>query len=231
MEQLPNGLHLELCQGAFPLSTDSMVLKSFVKLPRNARVLDLGSGCGTLGLLLCAENNNCTVTGVELDAAAHETALANIRSNALTGRLTSICGDLRQLPDEFTGQFDCCISNPPYFSGGPASQRTPLARREDCCTPRDLFVSASRALKFGGDFFLVHKPERLAELIARGSEVNLEAKRLQLVRHQEDGKVTLILLQFRKGGKPGLNWEELSLHHKDGSMTDAYRKIYHIQED
>ena len=65
MEQLPNGFTLNLPEGAFPLSTDSMVLSHFVRLPKNARVLDLGSGCGTLGLLLCAVNESCRVTGVE----------------------------------------------------------------------------------------------------------------------------------------------------------------------
>ena len=64
MEQLPNGFTLNLPEGAFPLSTDSMVLSHFVRLPRNARVLDLGSGCGTLGLLLCAVNESCRITGV-----------------------------------------------------------------------------------------------------------------------------------------------------------------------
>ena len=71
MEQLPNGITLNLPEGAFPLSTDSMVLSHFVRLPKNARVLDLGSGCGTLGLLLCAVNEGCRVTGVELSRDAH----------------------------------------------------------------------------------------------------------------------------------------------------------------
>ena len=62
MEQLPNGFTLNLPEGAFPLSTDSMVLSHFVRLPKNARVLDLGSGCGTLGLLLCAVNESCRVS-------------------------------------------------------------------------------------------------------------------------------------------------------------------------
>ena len=58
MEILPNGYTLELAEGTFPLSTDSMVLAHFAKLPKNAHVLDLGSGCGTLGLLLCAKEEN-----------------------------------------------------------------------------------------------------------------------------------------------------------------------------
>ena len=231
MEQLPNGYTLNLIPGAFPLSTDSMVLAHFVRLPKAARILDLGAGCGTLGLLLCARREDCTVTGLELDPDAHGAALENIRRNGLDARMESICADLRLLPKDFTGRFDCCVSNPPYFSGGPAALRTPLARREDCCTPADLFAAAAAALKYGGDFFLVHKPERLAELIARGSEVNLEAKRLLLLRHKENGPIALICLQLRKGGRPGLNIEEASLFDKNNEPTAFYKSVYHITED
>ena len=231
MELLPKGMTLEISPGAFPLSTDSMVLAHFTRLPPRAQVLDLGSGCGTLGLLLCAKYDNCRITGVELEESAHLQALDNARDNNLGHRFESTCADLRQLPPEFTGQFDCCVSNPPYFAGGPASVRTPLARREDCCTPEQLFSAASRALKFGGDFFLVHKPERLGQLISLAGQHSLEAKRLLLVRHRECGPVTLICLQFRKGAKPGLLWEELALHDSSGNITDSYRQIYHMQED
>ena len=229
MEYLPNGFTLELPPGAFPLSTDSMVLSHFIRLSRCAGILDLGSGCGTLGLLLCAREGSCRVTGVELDEHAHISALENIRRNELEARMESICGDLRRLPKEFTGKFDCCVSNPPYFSGGPAARRTPLARREDCCSPGELFSAASKALKFGGDFYLVHKPERLAELIRRGSEVNMEAKRLLLLRHRSDGPITLICLQFRKGGKPGLVIEEASLFDIENKPTDFYKCVYHVE--
>ena len=231
MEQLPNGYTLDLTPGCFPLSTDSMVLSCFVRLPRAARVLDLGSGCGTLGLLLCARDPRCHVTGLELDENAHLAAVENIHRNDLQSRMESICRDLRQLPKEFTEKFDCCISNPPYFSGGPAAQRTPLARREDCCNPAELFATAARALKYGGDFFLVHKPERLAELIARGSDVQLEAKRLLLLRHKETGPIALICLQFRKGGQPGLTLEEESIFHHNNEPTAFYKSVYHITED
>ena len=145
MEQLPNGFTLNLPEGAFPLSTDSMVLSHFVRLPRNARVLDLGSGCGTLGLLLCAVNESCRVTGVELSQSAHLAAIDNIRRNGLTTRMESICVDVRQVPGSFPpGSFDVCVSNPPYFSGGPASRTAALARREDACSPADLFRAAAR---------------------------------------------------------------------------------------
>lgn len=228
MEYLPNGLTMELSSGAFPLSTDSMLLAHFVRLRKNARVLDLGSGCGTLGLLLCAKDDGCHVTGLELTQAAHETAEANICRNGLSARLASICRDLRNLPEEFTGRFHCCVSNPPYFSGGPASAATPLARRDDCCPPEDLFQAASKALQYGGDFYLVHKPEKLAQLIACGAAVGLEAKNLSLIRHKEGGPITLILLQLRKGGKPGLQIKENCLFDSHGEHTAYYREVYHM---
>jgi len=224
MEYLPNGYTLTIAEGCFPLSTDSMVLSHFIRLPKNARVLDLGSGCGTLGLLLCSQNDSCHITGLELNEAAHRCALENIAATALHHRLQSICTDLRTYAES---GFDVCVSNPPYFSGGPAAALT-SARREDSCTISQLFQAAAKALRYGGNFYLVHRPERLAQLCACAADNGLAPKRLMLVRHKEGGSVSLVLLACRKGGKPGLSWEELTLHHADGTPTQAYKSIYHI---
>ena len=226
METLSNGFTLDIPQGAFPLSTDSILLCDFAKLPPKSRVLDLGSGCGTLGTMLCAKDSNCHVTGIELDEGAHKAALDNIRRNNLQTRMESICADLRTFP--LTGSFDCCISNPPYYTGGPASIATPLARRDDECSLEQLCETAGKMLKFGGDFFLVHKPERLAEICALTVKYKMQPKRLRLIRHSEDGDVSLILLSCRKGGKPGLLWEEQSLFDSQGQPTDYYRTLYHL---
>ena len=228
MEFLSNGITMELCQNAFPISTDSMLLAHFARLPKNARVLDLGSGCGTLGLMLCAKDSGCSVTGLEITESAHLAAMENIRRNGLESRLNSICTDLRKLPAGFTESFHCCVSNPPYFSGGPASREIPLARRDDCCPPDELCRSAAKALQYGGYFYLVHKPEKLAQLIACGAASGLEAKNLCLVRHKEGGPIILILLQLRKGGKPGLQITEHCLFDSQGEPTAYYREVYHI---
>lgn len=229
VEQLHNGFTLELCEGAFPLSTDSIALSHFAKLPKNARVLDLGSGCGTLGLLLCANDPNCCVDGIELDPNAHQTALKNCCANALDGRLNSICADLNGYPDLIkAGAYHCCISNPPYFSHGPQSKTVPLARRDDACSMEVLFSAAARALKYGGDFFLVHRPEKFAQICACAAAVKLEPKKICLLRHRPDDPVSLILVQCRKGGKPGLSWQEECLYDRQGLPTDYYRTLYHI---
>ncbi len=229
MEYLHNGFTLEICPGGFPLSTDSILLADFVKLPRQASVLDLGAGCGTLGLLLCASDSNCTVTGVELSEAAHQMALENSTRNGLDDRLQSICANLTDISQLFpAGAFQCCVSNPPYFASGPESRQTPVARQELQCTLADVLRAAAWGLKYGGDFYIVHRPERMAELFAQASACHLEPKRLRLVRHKQGGPVTLILVHCRKGAKPGLNWEELTLFHPDGTPTADYRRIYHL---
>jgi tRNA1(Val) A37 N6-methylase TrmN6 len=103
-----------------------------------------------------------------------------------------------------------------------------MARQEERCSLKELCEAAAWALKYGGDFYLVHRPERLAEIFANAVAVGLEPKRLCLVRHKEGGPVTLVLVQCRKGGKPGLRWEELTLHTPSGEPTDDYRKLYHL---
>lgn len=229
METLANGFTLELSPGAFPLSTDSIALSGFVRLPRQARVLDLGSGCGTLGLLLCAKSPDCAITGIELDESAHRMALHNARVNQLTTRLSSICADWRAIPTVLkAGSFSCCVSNPPYFTAGPKSQTLPAARHEQGDSLEALFRGAAWALRWGGDFFFVHKPENLARLCTCAANRQLEPKRLCLLRHRPEEPVSLILLQCRKGAKPGLQWQEACLFDKAGMPTPYYRDLYHL---
>ena len=228
MEYLQNNFTLEIAPGCFPLSTDSIALSGFVKLPKDAQVLDLGAGCGTLGMLLCARHNNCRVTGIELDEIAHNTALENAQTNKVTHRYSSICADLRKIEDTINaGSFQVCISNPPYFTGGIASKDLPNARQEQTCSMDDLFRAAGWALKWGGDFFLVHKPERFAQLAACAAKHNLEPKKVQLLRHKKDGPISLILVQCRKGGKVGLVWQEQYLYEADGTPSAYFKSLYH----
>lgn len=229
MEYLHNGFTLELCEGSFPLSTDSIALAGFARLPKGARVLDLGAGCGTLGLLLCASHDDCTVTGIELDLNAHTTALHNARNNRIDHRYSSICGDMRQTETLFPpGSFHVCISNPPYFTDGPASQTVPAARQELHCTMDDLFRCAAWSLRYGGDFFLVHRPERFAQLCACASAHKLEPKRVCMLRHKPGSPASVLLIQCRKGAKVGLLWEEQQLYNADGSVSDYYKSLYHL---
>lgn len=230
--QLWGGFTLDTA-GSFPLSTDSILLADFAAPGPGDRIIDLGSGCGTLGLLLCGKSESCRVEGLELQPQAHTAALENIRRNGLEGRLSSRLGDLRQCRALYSaGSFSCAVSNPPYFpagSGAAAQGCGASARGEQACTLEEVFSAAAWLLRCGGRFFLVHRPERLADLMVLGRTHHLEVKRLRLVRHSPASRVSLVLAECRAGAKPGLTLlPELVLWDERGAPTPEQARIYHL---
>ncbi len=225
MEELWNDIVLR--QGSFRLGTDSVLLSAFSDLPKNARVVDLGSGSGTLGLLLCAKNATCRVIGIELDEHAHRIAVENASQNALNERLRPICGDVRSIRELLpASSADCVISNPPYFPLG-SGKISSAARSEVTLNLAQLCQAAAWLLPSGGRFFLVHRPERLCDIFCTLRENGMEPKRLQFVRHKADAPVCLVLIEARRGGKSGLAYEpDLIEFHPDGTPTEAYRAAY-----
>ena len=234
-EQIGGKYRMELSQTQFSLSTDSIALADFARVFSGARVCDLGCGCGALGLLLLAKCETLQVTGVEIQEPAARCAAENAAQNGLS-QFSVLHGDLREYRTLLPANgFDIVVSNPPYYpvSGGAAPDKLPLAiaRSEVCCTLSDLCACAAWCLRFGGSFFLVHKPERLADLMVFLRAARLEPKRLRFVRHSAASAVSLVLLEARLGGKPGLQIEpELVLYGPDGSESAACRRIYHRQE-
>ena len=233
-ETLWNGVTMIQPVGGFRLGTDSVLLAQFLSLPKRARIADLGSGCGTLGLLLCASDPDCTVTGVEIDEGAHRLALENIARNGLEGRLSSVLGDARDIRAIFpAGSFSCVISNPPYFAAGSGkvSAGNAAARSEETLSLRELCAAAAYLLPSGGRFALVHRPERLCDIVCAMRESRIEPKRIQFVRHSADSPVCLVLMEGRRGGSPGLTYlPDFCEFTPDGAETETYRAAYHRGE-
>lgn len=237
MEELLFGtIRMHIPDAQFCVSTDSMVLADFCRLPSRARVLDLGCGCGTLGLLLLGAAPELLVDGIEIQPDAARQAAQNAEANSLADRFRVFCGDLRQMPPELApGSYDCVVSNPPYYPPGSGYLRhadsLSIARSELTCPLDALCAAAARALRWGGRFFLVHKPERLTDLLCDLRAVRLEPKRIRFVRHRAKSAVSLVLLEARLGGRPGLQYEpDLVLYEPDGSASADCRRIYHRQE-
>lgn len=229
-EYLWNNVTLYTPSGQFSLGTDSVACAGFAKIPKGSRVADLGCGCGAIGLMLLASDPTLTVTGIELQLPAVQAAQENGRRNSVA--LHAIAGDLRQIKSLLpANSMDAVISNPPYFpvgSGQPASGVKELARSEATCTLAQLCDAAQWLLRWGGCFTLVHRPERLADLIWELRTHNLEPKRIQFVRHKPQSSVSLILLEAKLGGKPGLHYEpDLVLFHEDGTETTTCKRLYH----
>lgn len=235
LEHLPGGVQLRWSEAHFRPSTDSLVLADFVHPAQTDRVCDLGCGCGTLSLLLLATHPQLHVTGVEIQPDAAALARENAAQPVLAGRFTVCTGDLRDTALLPAGSFDCVVSNPPYYpvnSGFAArSDALRIARTEAQCTLPALCASAARLLRWGGRFFLVHKPERLTDLLVCLRAQALEPKRLRFVRHSPDRAANLVLIEAVRGAKPALTLQpDLILFTADGLPTPERRRIYH-QED
>lgn len=229
-ELCPGGLHFLYGNEQFPPGLDSFLLSSVPKLKPGLNVCDLGCGTGLLALLLLQRQRELTVTGIDIQPEAVRLARLAAAGNGLQDRLRFRREDLREteLP---AGSFDLVVCNPPYFppQSGPAPQgdarRT--ARTETDCTLEDVCRAASRLLRWSGSFCLVHKPERLTDLLVTLRQNGLEPKRVRFAVSRPDKVPCLVLLEARRGGRPGMRVEPpLVLETLDGSPTPELDRIY-----
>ncbi len=217
----------------FPLGTDSVLLAAFANVRGVKEGIDLGCGSGVLLLLLLTRAVGLRMTGLELLAESAETARDNLRANGLEARGEVVCGDIRDSRTLFgSGAFDLVVANPPYYPLGsgalPDDPAQAAARGEVSCTLCELCAAAGYLCRSGGRFCLVHKPERLAAVFGAMRAHGFEPKRLRLVCVDAGAAPSLILVEGRRGGKPGLSIEPaLFLRGEDGGESAELRRIYH----
>ncbi len=216
--------------GVFSLGSDSVLLAAFARLGRVRRVCDLGCGGGVISILLAAYKPGLTVDGVELDPAAARQSMDNAALNGFDARINVINGDIREHRALLrAGEYDLAVSNPPYFpvGSGYSSESMSAAREEGGCSLEELCRAAAYAVRWGGSFALVHRPERLSELCCRLTEAGLEPKRLRLVQHRPGSAPNLVLLEAIRGARPGLSVEPpLIMTDGRGGDSEEIRKIY-----
>ena len=228
----PGGVRYVYDEAAFRPGTDTFLLGAFPKLWRGARVCDLGAGIGLLGLLLLVREPSLRVTNVELQAHAADLARRNAEENGFAEQITCLRADLRdkgQLPA--AGSFDLVVANPPYFaphSGAlPPDPARRDARAETSCTLADVCAATGRLLRWGGQFCLVFRTERLAELMETLRRHRLEPKALRFVQKNAASAPSLLLMACRKDGGTGLAVQPpLLLQNDDGTETPELRRIY-----
>lgn len=233
----PGGFRFFYDDALFPPGTDSFLLSSLPVLKPGLRVCDLGCGTALLALLLLTREKSLRVTGVELEPQAVRLAQKAVAKNDLAEQLDIRQGDLRAVSQLFaSGSFDLVVCNPPYYpvnsgrqAAGEAMRR---ARAELTCTLEEVCHAAAYLLRWGGSFSLVHKPQRLADVICALRESGLEAKRLRLVCPREGAAPSLVLLEGRRGGRPGLQIEPpLVLQTSQGLPTPELDRIYFRQKE
>jgi tRNA1(Val) A37 N6-methylase TrmN6 len=238
MQNLKASEHIEYIDGSLKLvvsdshtfGTDALLLAAFSAPKRKNTVCDFGTGCGIIPFYWLREGVE-RVHAVEIQSLACDQLTRSIEMNSLEERFSLYNSDLRELKGKLeAGIFDLVTMNPPYTAEGHGiiskTAADKIARHETSLELTDVFLSASRLLKFGGRMCICLRPERLTEAMTGMREAKIEPKRLRFVS-QRDGKAPwLFLLEGKKGRNPGLIVErELHIENHDGSPSDEMKKI------
>jgi tRNA1(Val) A37 N6-methylase TrmN6 len=208
---------------------DTILLADFIKVPaRTKTLLDFGTGAGAL-MLYMSKKTSAKITGIEIQDERYEKALSNIKLNHLENRLSCINQDVRKLELKNS---DVIISNPPFFKVSEngnvnETEDETIARHEVMLTLEELLISVVKCLKFGGHFFMIHRPDRFAEIISEMNKVQLEVKRIRFVHPYLDANPNHVLIEAIKNGQPGMKVEPpLILYKEKHSLTQEMNDIY-----
>lgn len=217
----------------FNFSLDSVLLPNFVFLGQNTKmILDLCTGNAPVPLILSTKTD-AKIYGVEIQKDIYDMAVESVKINNLENRIELINDDAKNIINRFeTDTFDVITCNPPYFKCSDTSLKNAndvksIARHEIMIELEDVIKVARKLLKNGGSLCMVHRTDRLIEIIEIMRKHNIEPKRLQCIYPKKDSESNLILIDGKKNGNVGLKvLSPLYVHNDDGSYTDEVLKIF-----
>lgn len=231
------GLKIIQKKKTFRFGIDAVILTDFAEVGKNARVIDLGTGTGIIPILLAGKTEAASIIGLEIQEDMAHMAARSVSMNKLDDRVTIVLGDIRESAAKFgTCKFDVVVSNPPYIkkSDGiinPLDSKA-IARHEILCTLEDVVKSASKLLVPGGWFAMVHKPERLVDVVCTMRNYKIEPKYIRFVHPSPYKKPNILLIKGTKCGNPGLKiMEPLYVYKEDGKFSDEINRIYNREEN
>lgn len=227
-----NGYQIIQDAKRFCFGMDAVLLSGFARVKDGARVLDLGTGTGIIPILLEAKTGAAHLTGLEIQPDSADMARRSVKLNGLENKIDIVTGDLKEAGSLFdAASFDVVTSNPPYMIGqhgitNPEDAKA-IARHEVLCTLRDVIEQAAKLLRPGGNFFMVHRPFRLAEIMVLLHEYKLEPKRMQLVYPYVDKEPNMVLIEATRGGRPRMTVEKpLIVYREPGVYMPEIYDIY-----
>lgn len=218
----------------FKFGIDAVLLENFVKVRRDEQIVDFCSGNGIIPILLCAEHNIKMISGIEIQSEVADLFLKSVRLNKLEEKINVINDDIKNVRKYFLPQsVNVVTCNPPYIKAQNLDKNKndflSVARHEILCTLEDVMKNASYVLKPAGRFYLIHRPERLAEFFLTGKKYNLEAKRLRFVQPKEGKIPSMVLMEFVKCAGQGIIVEPpLIVYSDDGEYSEEVKRIYRL---
>lgn len=216
----------------FSFSLDSVLLANFVHVNNKMRIMDFCCGNAPIPLILSTKTNS-KITGVEIQKEVFSLAIKSVRLNNKEKQIEIINEDVKNLHNIYeTDSFDLITCNPPYFKYKNSSNinnnnTKALARHELSLTLEDVFKTAKKILKNNGKLAMVHRTERLIDIIYLMRKYNLEPKRIRIIQPFSNSNSNLVLIEASKNGNAGLKIESnLIVHDENNNYTEEVLEMF-----
>ena len=227
-----NGLRLIQKEDAFRFGVDAVLLSDFANIKKNFRVIDLCTGTGIVPFLLLGKYSPKEVVGMEIQEEMVEMASRSSKLNNAEECVKFINRDLKDI-DYLKGleKFDSLTVNPPYKINNAGivnqSDKLAIARHEVMCTLEDVIKASRVLLKDNGRMYMVHRPERLADIITLMRKYKIEPKRIRMVHPNSKKAPNIVLVEGQRDGGKFLKWEApLYVYNDNGGYSDEINEIY-----
>lgn len=214
----------------FSFSLDSVILANYSTIRKSDKnILDLCSGNGVVPLIMSLRTDK-KIIGVEIQEDLVKLANKSIKYNKLDKQINMICSDIKEfITKDRYDSYDLITCNPPYFNNYDRvnlSYEKKIARHEILINLEEVISISSKLLKNGGNLSLVHRPERLVEIISLFNNYNIGISRIKFIYDKIDKPAVSILVEGRKNRKCSLKIDKpLIIKNSDGSYTDEYNKL------
>jgi tRNA1Val (adenine37-N6)-methyltransferase len=222
-------------QDGYRYSIDAVILAYHAGGGCGERVLDLGTGCGIIPMILAHRHPHIQIYGIEIQSSLAKLAADNVEANRMADRVTIVNEDLKLLRPEMTGgPIDLVVVNPPFYRAdtgrvNPNFQRA-VARHELKATLSDVTAAASRMLKRGGRFLAIYTADRLCDMIFEMRTAGIEPKWLRMIQSSERMAAGLVLVEGMKGGSPGVKIPPpLIIYDSNGHYTEEVSRMFEDQ--
>ena len=227
-----NGLRLIQKNDAVRFGVDAVLLSDFANVKKKHRVIDLCTGTGIVPFLIYGKYSPKEVWGIEIQEEMEEMANRSAILNNVEEIVKFKCGDLKDknLHKEL-GRFDVLTVNPPYKLNNAGivnpNDKLAIARHEILCNLEDVIAAAKRLLNDNGRMFIVHRPERLADIFELMRKYNIEPKRVRMVHPNVNKAPNIVLVEGQRDGGKFLKWEKpLYVYDEDGNFSEEIDIIY-----
>lgn len=234
LDYLISAEHIRIIQNptVFSYSLDAVLLANFTYVPiKKGNILDLGTGNGVIPLLLSLRTKG-PIIGLEIQPKLADMAKRSVQLNELEQQISILTGDLTEAQSALQqSHYEVVTCNPPYFPTPKATEyneieQVTIARHEVACTLEDVVRACKLYVKPGGKVSLVHRPERLVDIVTLFRKYNIEPKRIRLVYPKQGKEANTLLIEGVRDGKAGMKiLPPLYIYEKDDTYTEEARQI------